>query len=295
MLAFESGLLADLPSGVAIPRCFGIWERSDTTWLWMEDIVETSSPTWPLARFGLAARHLGRFNGYYLSPGRALPTKLWFSHSIVRARGVMALLTMAAFAESRDDPQVQRLCPGPIFDRCLRLWHVRDTLLDALDRLPQTLCHSDADRRNLLARRRPDGTDETVVIDWAFLGLAPVGAETAPLVGSSVLWFLGVGTDDLPSMAEIAFEGYLAGLRDVGWSGNPALARLGFTATFSLRYGPFTAIIRTVVPGETRDRMRAIAAQAIGRPIEEIIDQSSELMRFALDLGDEALELAEEV
>jgi hypothetical protein len=293
VLAFQSGLLKHLPGGLAVPRSYAIWERSDAVWLWMEDIVETSDRAWPLARFGLAARHLGRFNGQYLTDTQVLPAEPWFSRSVVRARSERARTTMATFAESRDDPLVELLCPGHQFDRWLRLMNARHTLLDALDRLPQTLCHSDADRRNLLARRGADGADETVAIDWAFLGQAPVGAEAAPLVGSSVLWFMGVGPEDLPALADIAFEGYLAGLRDVGWSGNPTLARLGFAATFALRYAAFAAAVVAAVPGPAGDNFRSMATAAVGRSIEEILDQGGALLRFALDLGDEAMKLAE--
>ena len=35
-----------------------------------------------------------------------------------------------------------------------------------LARLPQTLCHHDAARSNLIARQRDDGGTEVVAIDW---------------------------------------------------------------------------------------------------------------------------------
>src|SRR5215212_8669275 len=38
-LAYESGLLADLPGGIAAPRCFAIEERADEScWLWLEEV-----------------------------------------------------------------------------------------------------------------------------------------------------------------------------------------------------------------------------------------------------------------
>lgn len=48
-----------------------------------------------------------------------------------------------------------------------------------LSRLPQTLCHHDAVRSNLIARRRPDGATEIVAIDWESTGPGAVGAEIA--------------------------------------------------------------------------------------------------------------------
>jgi hypothetical protein len=108
-----------------------------------------------------------------------------------------------------------------------------------LDRLPQTLVHGDADRRNLFARRGPAG-DETVAIDWAFTGVAAVGEELVNLVAASVLWFQADAAA-LPALADRCLEGYAAGLADAGWRGDPRLARVGFAVGAALRYGPLLA------------------------------------------------------
>ena len=65
----------------------------------------------------------------------------------------------------------------------------RERLLDALGRLPQTLCHHDAFRRDLVAHG-----DRIVALDWAFVGRGPVGAEISPLV-SATLTFREVGSE----------------------------------------------------------------------------------------------------
>jgi hypothetical protein len=71
-LVLASGLLDDLPHGLRGPRCFAVEERGETLWLWLEDAPDTFARPWPIERFALAARHLGRFNGAYLA-GRPLP------------------------------------------------------------------------------------------------------------------------------------------------------------------------------------------------------------------------------
>src|SRR5262245_33603384 len=51
-LAYASGLLADLPGGIAAPRCFAIEERADEScWLWLEDVEDGYEPRWPLAQY----------------------------------------------------------------------------------------------------------------------------------------------------------------------------------------------------------------------------------------------------
>jgi hypothetical protein len=89
-LAYEAGLLVDLADGFVAPRCYGIRDLGqDHVAIWLEDIVGSGPSRWPLERYGLAARHLGRFNGAYLT-GRRLPGWPWLSVGRVRqwlARG----------------------------------------------------------------------------------------------------------------------------------------------------------------------------------------------------------------
>src|SRR5262245_18431261 len=66
--AYRSGLLGDLPGGLVAPRCLGAVAQPDgALWTWLEGIRESDGPHWRLARYGLAARHLGQFNGAYLT------------------------------------------------------------------------------------------------------------------------------------------------------------------------------------------------------------------------------------
>src|SRR5579859_210409 len=75
-LAYQSGLLADLP-GLAAPHCYGVEEQVDGAhWLWLEAVQDDGGPMWPLDCYGTAARHLGQFNGAYLA-GRPRPEYAW--------------------------------------------------------------------------------------------------------------------------------------------------------------------------------------------------------------------------
>src|SRR5439155_12106052 len=162
VLTYQSGLLAALPAGLAAPRCFEIGEHSGLVWLWLEDLADAIGPRWPLARFALAARHLGRLNGTYLA-SRPLPDYPWLQRSLLRSRVQRNEAFWAAFDEGRETPWGRRCWPDDLADRGQHLWQRRADLLDLLDRLPQTLVHGDADRRNLFARQGAAG-DETVAI-----------------------------------------------------------------------------------------------------------------------------------
>jgi hypothetical protein len=172
------------------------------------------------------------------------------------------------------------LWPGDVGDRCLRLWKERAGFLDLLDRLPQVIVHGDADRRNLLVRRGPD-SDETVAIDWAFTGVAALGEELVNLVVASALWFQADPLD-VPELAERCLDGYVAGLRDVGWSGERRLAQLGFAVAAALRYGPLIGAVAARV-----DFLQRIA-EASGHSVDDFIANGTIVRRFALDQLDEA-------
>ena len=185
----------------------------------------------------------------------------------------------------RGEPLARRIWPGDLGDRARRLWDGRDRVLEALDRLPQAFAHGDADRRNLFARRGAAGGDETVAIDWAHAGVAPLGAELPPLVTSSVLWSQGVGPGELGELADRCLEGYLAGLGDAGWRGDPRLAEFGFAATAALRHGPLLGAVEVV--GMSQEQ-RAPVQRTMGGSVEEFADRWAAVQRFAYDRLDAA-------
>ncbi len=294
LLAYQSGLLDELSGGLVAPRCLGVVEMPDRdTWIWLEAIDDVYEHRWTLRRDGLAARHLGQLNGAYLA-GRPLPAFRWLTDgSPVRFWGDWFAPCFARYPELRGHPYVLRQWPGDVADRTLRLFAERRTLLDALDRLPRTFCHKDAFRRNLLARLREDGQEETVAVDWAFVGIGVLGEELAPMVAASAQFF-EVEPEHLRELDGTVFDGYLAGLRDAGWTGDARLPRFGYSAASALRYGLDAAGL--LVAGD--EGFRAVWERGTEHLFEEILDRRAELQRYLLDLADEArdlLPLVEEV
>jgi hypothetical protein len=286
VLTYQSGVLADLPAGLAAPCCFGIGEGAGLVWLWLEDLADAVGPRWPIARFALAARHLGRLNGAYLA-ARPLPDYLWLQRTLLRWRVRRNEAFWAAFEALRDTPWGRRCWPDDLAGRGLRLWQRREALLDLLDRLPQTLVHGDADRRNLFARQGPAG-DETVAIDWAFTGIAAVGEELVNLVVASALWFQ-TPAETLPELADQCLDGYLAGLADAGWRGDPQWARAGFIVAAALRYGPLVA--GPIAQGGASGLESAV--RVMGQSAEAWLACWAAVRRFTFDQFDAARALVE--
>ncbi len=95
----------------------------------------------------------------------------------------------------------------------------------------------------------------------------------------------------LPELGEIVFDGFLRGLRDAGWRGDPRLSRLGYLCAVALRFGTNIPVFEAwTVATERREMME----QMLGWTIEEWADQLREMRRFAIVCADEARRLMKE-
>ena len=113
------------------------------------------------------------------------------------------------------------------------------------------------------------------------LGVLGLGA----LVAASLLRG-AVPLAEAAALDEVAYAGYLAGLREAGWAGYPNAVRLGYTASVALRYTFMTLIdpLRAALePGHA-----AALEQAEGLPLDEFIARRASLATFLLDRADEA-------
>ena len=297
ILAYEEGLLTDLPGGVSAPRCLDITKYpGGVCWLWLEDILNPGSPPWSLTEYGLVARHLGQFNGAYLT-GRALPSLPWLSRNWLRGwlsyyqvtcQEVLELIRDEHFWEQ---PWLRSAFPRPITDEVLRLWASHATLLAALDQLPQTFCHLDAYRPNLFLRRDAQGSNQTVAVDWVFTGIASVGEEIANLLSASLIW-LEYDAAEARSLDEAVFSGYLNGLRDAGWQGNSRSVRLGYTAACALRWGVVGLWwLRSLGDSGKQAELEI----HWNRPLAELVSQWARTTTYILGLAQEAYQLQQDL
>lgn len=292
-LLYQSGLLADLPPDLVAPHCFAVVDMGDDTrWLWLEDMGEATEVAWPLQQYGLAARHLGQFNGAYLV-GRPLPQAPWLRATDVGQRLTLAEPGIHALPQLRHHPLFAELLAGDRVERMVHLWAERARLLAGLARLPQTLCHRDAFRHNLLARHDAKGRAQTVALDWGMAGLGVLGEELVPLFAAT-LSFVAVPLDRIPELDALIFAGYVAGLRDAGWQGDERLARFGFAASAALKAGLADPAVR--LPNVAR---RAAALPPGAEPPRLLspggYPQANARADHLLAMGDEALRILDEL
>jgi hypothetical protein len=290
LLLYQSGLFAELPEGFVTPQVYCIEDEPEFNRIWMEDVREDVGAIWPLQHYGHVAQHFGRFNGLYLAQ-RPIPPWPWLMPDLIAFR--VGKAEWADFAHHyptlrETNLLVQRGWTDDLFAAFDRIWHEREHFLQVLANLPQTLLHNDAGRKNLFARRHPAASFETVVLDWGATGMGAIGEDLATIVAQPVWWFNGVRPEELPELDAIAFPAYVQGLRDVGWQGNPALARLGYTLHMVLHHG---LAIFWMEWAARNENTRIWIETTIGHPMEEIADVMRSLRSYVVARADEARSL----
>jgi Phosphotransferase enzyme family len=161
-LAYRSGLLPPGP-GLAAPRCLGV----------LGDDIYLTEVDGPVESPALAAMRLGVWQR-----ATPVPRRPWLAGHQLAQRLAVTELDWAGMPGTKS---------------MSTLWDGRHALMRELKRVPRVLSHGDFHIGNLVA-----AGDTTVVLDWAALGVAPVGADLAHLALSTL-------TDPL--------DAYLDGLR----------------------------------------------------------------------------------
>ncbi len=284
-LLYQSGLLNAVAPALVAPACYGVADQSDVeTWIWMEDVREYTdggaAGTWPQTHFALAAERLGLFNGAYLI-GQPIPQQPWLNQGDWRTRLQGGERYFADLPSYRRHPLSRRAIPQEQVAWLEQLWYRRRQLAHELRDAPRCFCHNDAFRRNLMLRRS-DNRAEIVAIDWAFSGEGAVGEDAAKLVVTSLVYLERPATA-MRALFETVHDGYLAGLRAAGWTGDAALVRRTYATAATLFFLEHTWLalqgIHSDIPVEMAERI-------FGHPIGDIVDQHAALGRFVMTLTD---------
>jgi hypothetical protein len=279
-LAYASGLLDDLP-GVRAPRCRGVEERADGSyWLWLEDVVESDGAEWPLERYAVAARHLGRFGAAFLGRPPAYP---WLSSGYLwSAEPAGDPLGHFRLGDTWADPRARAAISEDVAGRALEAWSDRGRLEAAAAAPPTTLCHHDAFRRNMAGVG-----EESFLLDWEYVGPGPLGEDAAHLTTTSLLMGNFPG-GEAAALDAAVFEGYLAGLADGGWRGDERVVRRAYCG-FGARRWLANAARRAVAAATCDDPIERGRIEAwLMMPIDRCVRQWADLAGLLLGFADEA-------
>jgi hypothetical protein len=275
-LVYQAPWIQGLREGLVAPRCFGSGELAETAvWVAMEDLTAANQRPWSLSRFAAAARHLGEFNGRFLV-GSGQPADWWLSRGWLRGWTERAEPMITKLPSLAEHPVVTELFAPSTIGLLLRVWEHRHDLHDALDALPQSICHQDLFPRNAFIRVA-GGAEQTVAIDWAFCGSAALGADLAPLLGAS-LGFFEADCDEADELERLCMNAYLDGLRLTGWQGHGDDIFLGYLATIALRF--MVGAVGPVLTFALDNSLDAMGEQIFGHPKRELIARWRKIHEF---------------
>lgn len=194
-LVYESGVLEGL-GDLRAPALLGLHERPDGSLaLWLEDVP--AAPPWSPERLGSFARRLGRAQALLAADP---PAAEWLARDWLHAYLLL---------HEVDDPE-------------------RDEVLARLGALPHAVSHNDLHPANVL------GDDASVVVDWAYCGLAPLGLDAGVLVADGVA-DLAIPAAEADDAADAVWAGYAGGLREGGFEGPLEEIRWAFLRGTALR------------------------------------------------------------
>jgi hypothetical protein len=135
-----------------------------------------------------------------------------------------------------DHPLMLSRYPEPGANPFRQLLLQQDRFLGKLDSLPKTLSHGDTYPTNFMSRLDPSGRDQTVALDWALLGLQPVGYDLGQFVFGAIT---NLGSMQQEEIIDSLFEAYVHGLRDEGVNLDAKSLRYSFAVSAALRVGLF--------------------------------------------------------
>ena len=273
--AYQGGLLACLPQGLAAPACYGITASGEQIWLWQAEAV--NSAIWSWAHYRAAAYRLGTWQGPYVTGEQTLPASDWLSRSWLQQWVGLPVVKMVEQLDgwgAWERPVVRTHFSAQEIAQVRRLWEERERHLAHLGQLPQVLCHLDAYRANFFWHG-----DTLTLIDWEFVGAGALGEEMAAFVGAALLLDL-VPMAEAAHLEAVALDGYIAGLRVAGWDGDANAVWQAYRCAMPLRYVflSLASMCRTVMEPD----FAASWSQKVGKPLEAILASRADFVRFML-------------
>jgi hypothetical protein len=265
-------------------RCHQITDLPDVTLLWLADMGESIPYPWGLEEFVSAAYQTGLFNGSW--PESSAPVGDWLDRKFVTHRpswilrnesfsaliGTDMITAATAFTERAGIP-----APGELLGR------FKEVVESSL-KVPLVVSHNDLHSRNAFMQIESSGL-VMYGIDWASIGLSPVGLDGGTLVAGAMIW----RDEEAHLIADIEgemFDEYTNGLTDAGLDHNRDQVRLGYLSN-----------ILPYILGYVRSGVKPIGywIPRFGTQGEEFQEQITQRLRIFMPLFDEAVVLARQM
>ncbi len=234
LAAYRDGVATPGPStGLRAPALLAWDERPDQVELWLEEVTDEHDGRWPVARFGIAARHIGAWDadaGRIPLPPGFDAEDAWAERHGQPERLPEALARLDGLRRQPGARDVMERLHDPGFRRIEALIRSTPARISRLATFEQTPLHHDLVRSNLFAL----GEASTAAIDWENVGRGPLGVDLAPLVIGSVRRG-EASIDDLPAIERAVLEGYVGALAAAGIA-RAAEVRSAYRLALGLRW-----------------------------------------------------------
>jgi len=294
VLARRCGLLETFEHPMRPVGCWATEDVDDTTaWLWLEELdPATDRPARSVSELAEFAYDLGAFAAQGTSMVSDVLALSWTARDWLNGWATTFLRLSDGHALAHSDcwthPLLRNRVPESSRQALADVINSSEGLCSRLATLPNTVAHHDTKVSNLFRERTATG-ERTVVIDWGFLGIAPIGAD----LGHHVALDVCVDSVDVADAVEhdrTATDAYLAGLRDYGWQGHEADVRFAAAASGSLQMLCFfvddVALLCPDYPAS--EDWPAERAEAGGLDIETTMDAWAASLHFLLQMGQRA-------
>jgi hypothetical protein len=304
-LAFRSGLLDDSTGPLWPVRSYAVEEvTADEVWIWLQACGDIhASPHWTLDDLASAAHDLGAFAAQWASAPPSPERYPWLACRWVNGWVATSRLLGVDHATGHDgcwaSPLLRDLIPRTTQLRAANLMAQAEPLQNKLAQLPVTLAHHDAQASNTFQAEECGLEHGTVMIDWSFLGLAPVGTDLGLHVAQSLTGG-AVNPTQAADFDRMATEAYLMGVRVYG-GGGPSEAILFARAASAALVGVswLTAQAAWLCPemravvGDDMSTWPESAALQQNTDVENVLAGWAATFEFLLGLGDEAMQRSE--
>ncbi|MDQ3700438.1 MAG: phosphotransferase, partial [Chloroflexota bacterium] len=188
------------------PRLLGIDHTppGPGTWLWTEDVAPALAVRWTPDRALAAARSAGRLHALFVAEREDLERQGWLERDGYAAYAHHVPAAHRHLEQLPTHPHWTHLFADEERAALHRALDLTPRAITELRRLPPTLIHGDFHVDNLGCD--PDGT--VVAIDWAHVGIAPLGSDVAVLTSLyTALGGTGASHRELESAAiEVYFD-----------------------------------------------------------------------------------------
>ena len=243
---FGSSVLHELPAGLEAPAFYGDVEldlADKHALLLMEDLGAVNRDQWNVDAYVFAGQRLAAWERPFLSAER--PVEPWLKGDVSRqwahlAEGYFERYMALARSGDRALASLSLKSCEPVMRPLVRLIDDPESLLEPLDRLPQVMCHNDANIDNLVIRNGTEDTPVLVMFDVQWVGTSGVGTELGQLLTQVPTTMEGRSR---AQVEERVIDAYLDELNAAGPMVTREQVEFGFSASAALREFHFSVAL----------------------------------------------------